>query len=298
MQNPLPYLGEGLSLLSAVFWGLAVIFFRKSGKRVHPLALNTFKNLLATLLLIPTMYIVGEQFFCPEPLTSYVLLALSGFVGIGLGDTLLFASLNKLGAGRTGIVVCMYSPFIIILSLIFLDEHLTILQLLGVLLIIVAVLAATSEKQTTPIDKKQLTSGILLGILAAGTAAVGVIIMKPILEQSPLLWATQVRLIGGIIALGMILGLHPRRRQIVHSLTNTRSWSNTITGSVIGAYGAMVVWIAGMKFTQASIASALNQTSTIFIFIFAGLFLKEPVNLKRTMGIILAFLGSYLVSFG
>lgn len=298
MQNPPSYLGEGLSLLSAILWGLAVIFFRKSGERVHPLALNTFKNLLATLLFIPTMYIAGEQFFRPEPFATYAFLALSGFIGIGLGDTLLFASLNKLGAGRTGIVVCMYSPFIIVLSLIFLNEHLTALQLFGALLIIAAVLVATSEEQKATIDKQHFASGILLGILAAGMAAVGVIIMKPILEQSPLLWSTQVRLIGGIIALGLILALHPQRRRIVHSLTTTRSWSNAITGSVIGAYGAMVIWLAGMKFTQASVASALNQTSTIFIFIFAGLFLKEPVNMKRTIGIILAFMGSYFVSFG
>ena len=54
----------------------------------------------------------------------------------------------------------------------------------------------------------------------------------------------------------------------------------------------------GMKFTQASVASALNQTSTIFIFIFAGLFLKDPVTFKRAIGIFLAFLGSFLVSFG
>jgi drug/metabolite transporter (DMT)-like permease len=60
----------------------------------------------------------------------------------------------------------------------------------------------------------------------------------------------------------------------------------------------MFIWLAGMKYTQASIASALNQTSTIFIFIFAALFLKEPINLKRTIGIILAFIGSFLVLFG
>jgi drug/metabolite transporter (DMT)-like permease len=60
----------------------------------------------------------------------------------------------------------------------------------------------------------------------------------------------------------------------------------------------MFVWLAGMKYTQASIASALNQTSTIFIFIFAAIFLKESINLKRTIGIILAFIGSFLVLSG
>jgi drug/metabolite transporter (DMT)-like permease len=59
----------------------------------------------------------------------------------------------------------------------------------------------------------------------------------------------------------------------------------------------MATWVGGMKYTQASIASALNQTSTIFIFIFAGIILKEPLNLKRTIAIAMAFIGMLLVSF-
>jgi drug/metabolite transporter (DMT)-like permease len=192
----------------------------------------------------------------------------------------------------------MYSPFIIVLSVVFLDEQLTILQLIGAFLIVMAVFISTREKVTKPIARRQLFYGIALGILAAGAAAIGVIIMKPLLETSPLLWATQIRLIGGLIALIFILALHPRRKQIVGSLTTTRSWGNTITGSIIGAYLAMLIWLGGMKYAQASVASALNQTSTIFIFVFAGIFLKEPVNAVRVLGIILAFIGSYLVSFG
>jgi serine/threonine protein kinase len=42
---------------------------------------------------------------------------------------------------------------------------------------------------------------------------------------------------------------------------------------------------------EAKAASALNQTSTIFIFIFAGIILKEPVNFRRITSIIAAFAG-------
>jgi len=298
MQEIIPHQGEILSLLSAVLWGLAVILFRKSGEKVHPLSLNAFKNILAIILLVPTMMIFNETLFLKVPVLTYGILALSGFIGIGIGDTLLFASLNRLGAGRTGIVVCMYSPFIIMLSLIFLKEHLTLLQIFGATLIIFAVLIATSEREVRPIDKSRLLSGVLLGVLASAAAAVGVIIMKPVLEQSPLLWATQIRLFGGMVALVAIIAFHPQRKILMHSLTRTKSWKYTISGSVVGAYIAMVVWLGGMKFAQASVASALNQTSTIFIFIFAGIFLKEPMDIKRTIGIILAFTGSFLVSFG
>jgi drug/metabolite transporter (DMT)-like permease len=66
----------------------------------------------------------------------------------------------------------------------------------------------------------------------------------------------------------------------------------------VGAYVALVFWLAGMKFTQASTASALNQTSSVFVFIFAAFILKEPINMRRTIGIVLAVSGASLVMFG
>jgi drug/metabolite transporter (DMT)-like permease len=191
----------------------------------------------------------------------------------------------------------MYSPFIICLSTIFLGERLTLLQLIGALLIIGAVLITTVKKEAKTVERKQLLAGVITGILASACMAIGVIIMKPILGKTPLLWATEVRLIGGIIGLGLILLFYPRRSRIMGSLFNTKKWSYTVSGSFVGAYLAMATWVGGMKYTQASIASALNQTSTIFIFIFAGIILKEPLNLKRTIAIAMAFIGMLLVSF-
>jgi drug/metabolite transporter (DMT)-like permease len=71
-----------------------------------------------------------------------------------------------------------------------------------------------------------------------------------------------------------------------------------ISSSFLGAYLAMILWLAGMKFTMASIAAALNQTSNIFIFIFAAIFLKEPITPRRTAGIVLGVAGAFMVTFG
>lgn len=298
MEAPIPYLGEGLSLLSAVLWAVAVILFRKSGEKVHPLALNMFKNTLAFVLLLPTIWLFGETLIRPVPSSAYILLLLSGVIGIGLGDTLFFTSLNLLGAGLTGIVICLYSPFIIMLSVLWLGESLALLQVIGAFLIISAVLIATIEKRDERISNSRLLLGILSGVFSSACMAVGIVMIKPLLERSPLLWLTEVRLVGGSVALVLILLLHPRRRRIVNSLISRQSWQYTISGSFFGAYVAMIVWLAGMKYTLASIASALNQTSTIFIFILAGIFLKEPFNVRRTIGIILAVMGVFLVFFG
>jgi drug/metabolite transporter (DMT)-like permease len=297
MQPTVPYLGEGLSILTAVVWAFAVTLFKKSGESVHPLALNEFKNLMAIALLIPTIWLLGQSLLVPASSNVYIALFLSGAIGIGIGDTLFFKSLNVLGAGLTGIVVCFYSPFIITFSFIWLRESLSFVQLFGVLLIISAILITTLQRRIASVAATKVLSGVVYGILASAAMAVGVVLMKPLLGTYPVVWVAEIRLIGGTAVLAFVLLFHPGRKKIVNSLLQTRNWQYTLLGSFFGAYLSMTIWIAGMKYTKASIASALNETSTIFIFIFAGFLLKEPMTLRRTLGIVIAVAGAFLVSF-
>ena len=107
------YLGETFALTTSIVWGLAVILFKKSGESVHPVALNTYKNVLAFSLILLTMLVMRESLIRPVPAHDYWLLILSGALGIGIADTLFFKCLNLIGAGMTAIVDCLYSPFII-----------------------------------------------------------------------------------------------------------------------------------------------------------------------------------------
>lgn len=292
------YLGEILSLFAAILWAFAVILFKKSGESVHPIALNLFKNIFAMVLFIPTMFILKIQFIQNLSSTFYIYLFLSGIIGIGIGDTLFLKSLNLLGAGLTGIVYCLYAPFVIIFSVLWLDETLSILQVLGAFLIVLAIFIATYKRGASQIKRERIILGVLFAILANIAFATGIIIMKPLLGHTSILWATFVRLIGGIISLFLILIFIPSRYKIIKSLTIKGSFTYTIWGSFVGTYLSMVVWLGGMKYTKASIASALNQTNTIFIFLFAAIILKEPIDLKRSIGVLLAIIGASLVFLG
>jgi drug/metabolite transporter (DMT)-like permease len=285
-------------LLTAVAWAFAVILFKKSGETVHPIGLNLFKDLFALVLFLPTMWLFGETLWRDAPAAEYALLLASGALGIGLGDTFFFKSLNLLGAGLTAIVDCLYSPFIIGMSMLFLAERLSVLQGVGAALVVAAVLAASLEWRKGLIGRRDLAFGILYGVLGLASMAVGIVMIKPLLERSPLLWATEIRVMGGVAALAVILLFHRRRRAIVSSVVSTRGWRYMLGGSFAGAYLAMVLWLAGMKYTQASVAAALNQTANVFIFIFAALLLREPITRRRTLGIVLGFAGAVLVSFG
>ena len=297
-MTSVPYIGEILSLIAAVLWALAIVLFKKSGESVHPVALNTFKDVLAMLLYIPTLALAGVSLIQPFPASDYLLMLASGVIGIAVGDTLLFKSLFMIGAGPSALVSCLYSPFIIGLSFLWIGERLTLLQLIGAALIVTAVLEATRMKDRSQAGLRRRVAGIGWGVLAQISMAVGVVMVKPLLDEVPLLWALQIRLIGGVLALLLFLGVNPARGRILSTLLVRGSRGYTLSSSLIGGYIAMLVWLGGIKLTKASIASALNQTNTIFVLIFAALILRERITPGRVVAILLAAAGALMVTFG
>lgn len=297
MPADIPFFGEILSLSTAIFWALAVILFKKTGETVSPLSLNLFKNVLAIVLFVPTLLLLGIEFFPDVPRSHYLILMLSGIIGIGITDTLYFKSLNLLGAGLMSIVSCLYSPSVIALSAIFLGERLNLMQLIGVILILSAVLSTAFDRRRERIGAFNLVLGILLGALSMIGNAAGIILMKPILDQTPVLWVTMIRLFGAIIVLVPAFLLHSRRRQMFASLVAVQSRFYLFASSFTGAYVSLLFWIGGMKFAQVSVSAALNQTSNIFTFIFAALILKEKITPQRLIAIALAVGGAMIVTF-
>ncbi len=293
----IPFYGEILSLSTAFVWAMAVILFRKSGETVPPIGLNLFKNILAFLLILPTMVLMGQALVVEASLSDYLLLFASGVIGLGVADTLFFMCLNRLGAGLTAIVDSLYSPSIIFLAMIFLAETLTGWQIVGAVLIVSAVLSVTWRRRKSPISQKDRLFGVIFGALGMIAQAVGIVMIKPLLNRSPVLWVVEHRLAGGIFVLFLAVLLHPKRREIVDSVLKTRAPGYMVSGSFLGAYLAVMLWMGGMKYTLASTASALNQTSNVFIFILAAVLLQEPINLKRLVGIALAVAGVLLVTF-
>jgi drug/metabolite transporter (DMT)-like permease len=295
----LPHLGETLALASALVWAMAVILFRTSGKDVHPIGLNLFKNLFALLLLAAVMPALHKPLFPDATLAQTGLLLLSGFLGIAVSDTLFFMSLNILGASLAAIVDCFYSPFVIILSYIFLSERLSGWQLSGVLLIIAAVLtiARKSRGENGRISRKDLIRGIILGILAMLFVAIGIVLVKPMLAGVEIFWATGVRLVGGTLGVLAFLPLHPKRREILRPLLDLSNWRAMVPASFLGSFLSLLFWMGGMKFAFASVAAILNQMNTIFIFILAALFLGEKATRRKIVAVVLAFIGAFLASY-
>lgn len=283
-------LGETLAILSALAWSAGVIIYKRLGETIAPTRLNLMKNLIVLGFLLPSLALIGG----PPPQLGAADLAitlLSGMIGIAVADTLYLTALNRLGAARMGILGNFYSPFVIVLSFLFLGERLAPLQMLGFVLVTSGVLVVGARVATAPAERRELRRGLLLGIGAIALMALAIVLVKRVLETQPLIWMVALRMVGGV---GGLLLLFAWRREAPRQATTERSrvrWPVVLFGAFVGQYLSMLFWLGGYKYTNASVAAILNETTSIFIVILAAAFLGEALTRRKLLGVALTISG-------
>jgi drug/metabolite transporter (DMT)-like permease len=229
-----------------------------------------------------------------------------------------------------GIIGNLYSPFVILLSFAFLGERLSLLQIAGFALVSIGVVIIARQRRspmpaTTPATDDVETlrvaaladaagghaigianaavpgvatphriRGALLAVLSIALMAIAIVMVKRVLEAQPLVWVTATRLagaVGGLAFLAMISGnahrLRPRGVRI--------DWRLLLAAAFVGQFLAMILWLGGYKYTQASIAAILNETSSVFIVVLAWIWLHEPLGRRGALGVTLTLCGVALM---
>ena len=282
--------GELCSILSALCWAIGLMFYRQLGATLPPLQLNFLKNLLVLGMLVPAIPLLHgldlPHFTAWQALAAVA----SGVLGIGIADTLYFRALNELGAGRMGVLGNFYSPFVIVLSFFFLDESLTVFQLIGFALVSLGVWIAAWPRAGSEARPAHAVRGFMVAMLAIVLMAVSIILVKRVLEQQPLLWVTGLRMVGAIIGMAAIAWFRGEAAQLAPP-TVGMPWRKLAFAAFIGQFLAMVLWLAGYKYTLASVAAILNETASIFILLLAAVWLKEKLTRRAIIGVGLTLTG-------
>jgi hypothetical protein len=124
------------------------------------------------------------------------------------------------------------------------------------------ILAGSCSGTGVDCSRGDFFSGLLLGVLAVSLLAGSIVMIKPLLARSDILWASVVRLLAGVAGLLIITAIHPQRQIILGVLKPSPVWKTALPGSFVGNYLAMLAWLAGFKYTLVSVAAILNQLAT------------------------------------
>lgn len=288
--------GEIAALSAALLWAISSLLYVGLGKRMSPLWLNLSKSCIAIGLILLTLML--RQDASPQfDFGSFVLLLLSGAIGIGFGDSVFFESLTCLGARRALLLEAIAPPLSAFLAVLWLQEQLGLTAWLGIVLTVAGVAWVVVERTPDQIQGQiQLKRGVLLGLLAAFAQASGAVLSRAALVDTTVspLWSSLIRLVAGVVAL------------LIWLLGRQHSWQNLqplrvrnfllilVLASFAGTYLGIWLQQTALKYTATGIAQALVATSPLFIIPIA-VATGERVSLRAIVGAIIALAGIWLL---
>ena len=267
--------------------------YARWGKVFPPLLLNWLKGVLALGMFALTLAWRGEGW---PPVGEWPVLglALSGILGIGVGDTAFFAALNSLGPQRTLLMDTLSPMLVTLLAWVTLGERILPVQLVGMVLTVSGVALVVTERPMDGRHRLHLWPGLGWGGLFALSQAAGVVLSRAALVGSPItpLWSTTIRLWAGVLVLG--LGVtRPVCRPGWRALAQQPSWLWGLAGtSFLSTY--MGIWLqqTALKWAPAAIAQTLSSTSPLFALVLAR-WAGERVSRRAWFGVVLALVGCW-----
>ncbi|MBV6621765.1 MAG: DMT family transporter [Rivularia sp. (in: Bacteria)] len=291
--------GEVAALSAACLWSIASVVYSKLGARIPPLQLNLIKGIIAIALFLFTILAKGELFPSIATLPMCLLLS-SGVIGISLGDTLFFNTINSLGARRALLMQTLTSPMSAIFGLIFLQEKLNALAWCGILVTILGVAWVVSERTTDikNISTIEFKKGIVFGLLTALSGAIGAVLSRSAIADTVIspLWAALLRLSAGTLIL-LIWKLSKSQTSFrLNDLLDSRVIFGTFFAAFCGTYLGIWLQQTAIKLTSVGIASTLLQTSPIFVIPFA-ISMGEKVSIRAILGVFISITGIALLFY-
>ena len=288
-----------IATMAALCWAVASLISADVTRKIGGLAFNRLRLFFVSLMLISYTFYLGTWNTINEEFLFTILL--SGIIGIFLGDTLLFIALQKIGPRRNNILFSLAAPFTVILNIVFLNELMSTINLIGCIIVFFGVIVAIAygsskdKKHRWEVVEGNIFLGISLGIGAALCQAIGLIMMKPMLTlgADPIASAS-LRTAISFIFLAFTFFLN---YEIFNTKTNLnlKIVGQSILSGFLGMALGMSLLLIALKYADAGIVATLSSTSPIMILFLIWLLTKKIPTIGAWIGTILAIVGSGLI---
>ncbi len=292
------------ALCSAFLWSIAVVTFKSVSKDLSPFLINSVKNSIAFILFILVFNFLGLPFWYDGfILNDYLIIIVSGILGMGIGDSLFIYALSRIKANQAAIIDTMAPVINYFLSFIILGTILNLSQTIGSLIVIIAILFITYENKLDKNQENVDKIGITLQLIATVTSCYGIVLLKPVLNKvgdsiQLQIWITVFRLLPGMLIAWIIFFSQKNSMLLLLKIKNRDILKKMFLGSFLGTFMALSFWIIGYaNIPEPPIASIIGQTAVIFITVFSSFFLKEKITVIKSISILVAILGVVIVIF-
>ena len=306
----LQYIGELAAIGTSIAFAFGSTLFTLSGRIIGSKLVNRTRLVMALLAVMLIHWIwLGKALPTDAGFQPWFWLGLSGFVGLALGDGLLFQAFVMIGP-RLAMLVFSLSPVLgAILAWLFLGENLGAQDILGIFITVGGIILVVTERTTEPNkekpknDSEENPRNYIYGVLFALGGALGqaggqVLAKIGLANDFPTFSALLIRI---IVATAVIWALTIAQKELLSSYHNLKANPRaigmlvfaTILGPIVGVWLSLVA----IQNSPIGIATTLSSLTPIFLIPIAYFVFGDKVTKQAVIGTLIAVGGSTLLFF-
>jgi len=293
--------GELAGLATAALWVVSSLSFTAAGRSLGATRVNLLRTVAAAaVLLVVQVWMVGGL-LPAMPLESAIWLALSGVMGLTIGDQFLFTGYVMLGPRLVSVLMTLAPSMTAIVSWALFRESMGAVAVVG-MLITTAGVAWVSLGRSDGVgthSRADRRRGLFFGVAAALCQALGTVMAKRglVAEVTPLSAQTMRMFAGAATVVPLALIAH-RAGMTVAAQPNRRAFAvlalGVVSGPLLGVFFSMVA----TKNVPAGVAATLIGLVPVLILPATRIVDGERISTRAWIGAIIAVAGIAVLSLG
>lgn len=296
--------GELAAVGTSLCFAFGSTLFTFAGRELGAQRVNRVRLLLAALMIAVVHWLIFREVF-PTNVSgeSFSWLAVSGIVGLILGDICLMQAFVLIGPRLSMLMMALAPMFSTVIAWLFLNETLDGQTILGIVLAVGGVILVVVERQKSGAPTSVAATGraYRIGLLCAlggslGQAGGTVLSRIGLSDGLEPLSASLIRLGVAALILWAISLLRGELSETVTALrekpkATLRMVGGTIAGPVVGVWLSLVA----VQRTNVGIASTLTSLTPIFLIPISYFVFRERITRQAVIGTLIAFVGTVLL---
>jgi drug/metabolite transporter (DMT)-like permease len=288
-----------LALGAAACWAVGSVMSVTPARHLGAFAFTRWRMAVVAVMLWTVVAVQGNWHSFDSH--AWGIMAVSGLIGIFIGDTALFSAINRLGPRRAGVLFATHAAFSAVLGFALLNERMSLQAMLGGLLTLAGVMLAIllgrhkDENHAWEVDHGRVRVGVALALLAALCQAVGSLIAKPVMaQQADPIMASAVRVMVATAAHAVLFLTGFRAARASQSPTLRVLAQTGLNGFIAMGIGMTLVLLALEK-GDVGMVAILSSVSPILVLPLLWLQLKRAPAPGAWLGAVLTVLGTVLI---
>ncbi|MEP3298101.1 MAG: DMT family transporter [Pseudoruegeria sp.] len=290
---------EFLALGTAFLWAVTSLIHADLSRTLGGAAYNRLRLTIMAFVMPVVATLLGG--WDTVETSGLIMVILSGLIGFSLGDSAMLMSMQYLGPRRTQVIYAFNAPITVILGVFLLSEVPTLCQVLGITVTFTGIYIAIAygkRKEQIHVwesDNGKVWIGVCWGVLGALSQAVGVILLKPALNEGsdPFVIATIRIMAAGFCIAGV--GYFFPRTHWYPNITWKGFWWTTAAGvfGIIIAVGFFLTY--ALKLGNVGIATVLSATTPVMVLPILWMITKERPGKGAWLGATISVVGVSII---